>query len=61
MAGEGEKRPLLSSQSHRDNEQAGEGLKWTGRRSFASSCGSCALSVATLPLALFRRKKSDEV
>lgn len=58
MADEGEKSPLLSSHAHRDNEQ---GLKWTHKRSFASSCGNCALSAATLPLALFRRKKSDEV
>ena len=59
MADEGENKPLLSSHAHRDNDQAGQ--KWKGRRSFVSSCSSCALSAATLPLVLFRRKKSDEV
>ena len=44
------------SSSHRETGGAAR-----SRRSLAVACGQCCLTAATLPLALFRRRKSDEV
>lgn len=60
-----EKTLLLSSpsrnppsQTHR--ETGGAGLSWK-RQSPSRTCGRYCLAAAALPLALFKRDKSDEV
>ena len=58
----GEKSPLLDSQTHRESGSTERGQRqYATKRSFVSSCGYYCFATATLPLVLFRRKKSDEV
>lgn len=55
-----EKTLLLSSTSQTHRDTGGAGLSWK-RQSPARTCGRYCLTAAALPLALFKRDKSDEV
>ena len=59
---DGETIPLLDSQTHREvGAEAGGAASVSGRRSLVGTCCRCCLATATLPLVLFRRRRSDEV
>lgn len=57
---EEENTPLVSSTSQTYREAGGAGLSWK-RQSPSRTCGRYCLTAAALPLALFKRDKSDEV